>query len=61
MKAFLDSTDLGTPALRQLDTAELKAVSGGATVGLRPLTNADDPRVQAFLNGFYSTCGCSRP
>ena len=39
----------------ELDSLELDAVVGGLTVKSVQVT----PLVQAFLDGFYSTCGCS--
>jgi hypothetical protein len=38
-----------------LEPLELDAVVGGLTVKSVQVT----PLVQAFLDGFYSTCGCS--
>jgi hypothetical protein len=39
----------------ELEPLELDAVVGGITVRSFQV----DPLVKAFLDGFYSTCGCS--
>jgi hypothetical protein len=41
---------------RELEPPELDAVVGGLVVG----TYNPGPLISAFLDGFYSTCGCSR-
>ena len=49
-------------ATRELEPNELDAVAGGFMAGCtidEPTVSEPDPLVQAFLNGFYSTCGCT--
>jgi hypothetical protein len=41
---------------RLLTEEEMDAVVGGLVVG----TYNPGPLISAFLDGFYSTCGCSR-
>ena len=56
MKALLDPDPREAAAIQELEPHELDQVGGGLVVGTVPYH--EDPVINAFLGGFYSTCGC---
>jgi hypothetical protein len=56
LKALRHPDPHETAAVRDLEPGELDAVGGGLVVGTVP--HHKDPLINAFLGGFYRTCGC---
>ena len=49
-----------TNEFRELSAEELLAVSGGAVDNfLKGVKYGISPEIDAFLNGYYTTCGCN--
>jgi len=49
-----------TSEVRELSAEELLTVSGGAVDNLlKGLKYGTSPEIDAFLSGYYTTCGCN--
>jgi hypothetical protein len=51
--------DTEQPEVRILTGRELDAVSGGTKNLLADIPLGISPAIDAFLSGYYSTCGCA--